>query len=43
MILNDATPLVKVDPETYQVTADGELLTCQPVSVLPLAQLYFLY
>jgi urease subunit alpha len=43
MKLNDALPKMDVDPETYQVTADGELLTCQPVDVVPMAQRYFLY
>ncbi len=43
MILNDATPVVEVDPETYEVRADGELLTCEPANVLPLAQRYFLF
>ena len=43
MILNDATPVVEVDPETYEVRADGELLTCEPADVLPLAQRYFLF
>jgi urease subunit alpha len=43
MILNDATPDVEVDPETYEVRADGELLTCEPASVLPMAQRYFLF
>ena len=43
MILNDATPKIDVDPETYQVHADGELLTCEPAAVLPLAQRYFLF
>jgi urease subunit alpha len=43
MILNDALPVIEVDPETYEVRADGELLTCEPATVLPLAQLYFLY
>ncbi|RYH01273.1 urease subunit alpha [Salipiger sp. IMCC34102] len=41
--LNDATPVVEVDPETYEVRADGELLTCQPAEVLPMAQRYFLF
>jgi urease subunit alpha len=41
--LNDATPKIEVDAETYQVRADGELLTCEPASVLPLAQRYFLF
>lgn len=43
MKLNSATPEIKVDPETYQVTADGELLTCKPLSKLPLAQKYFMF
>jgi urease subunit alpha len=43
MIHNDATPLIEVDPETYEVRADGELLTCEPAKVLPMAQRYFLY
>jgi len=41
--LNDATPKIEVDAETYQVRADGELLTCEPASVLPMAQRYFLF
>ena len=41
--LNDATPQVEVHPETYEVRADGELLTCQPAEVLPMAQRYFLF
>jgi urease subunit alpha len=43
MVLNNATPRLEVDPETYEVRADGELLTCEPLSVLPLAQRYFLF
>jgi urease subunit alpha len=43
MIHNSATPEIKVDPETYEVRADGELLTCEPASVLPMAQRYFLF
>jgi len=43
MIHNDATPLIEVNPETYEVRADGELLTCEPASVLPMAQRYFLF
>ncbi|MEZ5934022.1 MAG: urease subunit alpha [Alphaproteobacteria bacterium] len=43
MIHNAATPMIEVDPETYEVRADGELLTCQPADVLPMAQRYFLY
>ena len=41
--LNDATPEIEVDPETYEVRADGELLTCEPAKVLPMAQRYFLF
>ena len=43
MKLNDATPAIEVDPETYEVRADGVLLTCEPAQELPLAQRYFLY
>ena len=43
MKLNTATPDIKVDPETYKVTVDGELLTCEPLQKLPLAQKYFLF
>src|SRR5450755_3397636 len=43
MIHNAAMPRIEVDPETYEVRADGELLTCEPVAVLPLAQRYFLF
>ena len=43
MVLNDAMPVIKVDPETYHVTADGEHLTCEPAKVLPMAQRYFLF
>jgi urease subunit alpha len=43
MKLNDAMPRMEVDPETYQVRADGELLTCEPATVLPMAQRYFLF
>jgi urease subunit alpha len=43
MIHNAATPYVEVDPETYEVRADGELLTCEPATVLPMAQRYFLF
>jgi urease subunit alpha len=43
MRLNDATPRIEVDPETYEVRADGVLLTCEPARELPLAQRYFLY
>ena len=43
MKLNDALPDIRVDPETYEVHADGELLVCEPATELPLAQRYFLY
>jgi urease subunit alpha len=43
MVLNDATPKIEVDAETYEVRADGELLTCPPADVLPMAQRYFLF
>jgi urease subunit alpha len=43
MIHNSATPVIDVDPETYEVRADGELLTCEPAEVLPMAQRYFLF
>ncbi len=43
MKLNDSLPKIEVDPETYEVRADGELLTCEPATVLPLAQRYFLF
>jgi urease subunit alpha len=41
--LNDALPVMEVDPETYEVRADGELLTCEPATELPMAQRYFLF
>jgi urease subunit alpha len=43
MIHNDATPVIEVDAETYEVRADGVLLTCEPATVLPMAQRYFLF
>ncbi|TRW98256.1 urease subunit alpha [Paracoccus sp. M683] len=43
MRLNDATPMIEVDPETYEVRADGVLLTCEAAAELPLAQRYFLF
>ena len=43
LILNSATPHMEVNPETYEVRADGELLTCEPASELPMAQRYFLF
>ena len=42
MKINDALPSIKVDPQTYEVFADGKLLTCEPAEVLPLAQRYLL-
>jgi urease subunit alpha len=43
MIHNDATPNIEVDPETYEVKADGVLLACEPAKELPMAQRYFLF
>ena len=43
MIHNALLPAITVDPETYEVRADGELLTCAPAEVLPMAQRYFLF
>ena len=43
MVLNNATARIEVDPETYEVRADGELLTCEPAYELPVAQRYFLF
>ncbi len=43
MILNDYCPNIEVNPETYEVFADGELITCEPAKTLPLAQRYFMY
>jgi urease subunit alpha len=43
MVHNSLTPHIEVDPETYEVRADGELLTCEPATVLPMAQRYFLF
>ena len=43
MIHNDATPEISVNPETYEVRADGELLTCEPARELPMTQRYFLF
>ncbi len=43
LLLNDATPHIDVHPETYEVRADGELLTCQPAETLPMAQRYFMF
>lgn len=43
MKLNDVLPKIEVDPETYMVTADGEVLTCLPASTVPLSRNYFLF
>lgn len=43
MVHNDATPSIEVDPDTYKVTVDGEPAVCEPVSVVPMAQRYFLF
>ena len=43
MVLNDYLPKIEVDPETYIVKADGEILTCEPSDKLPMAQRYFLF
>ena len=43
MVFNDACPKIEVNPETYEVKANGELLTCEPARELPLAQRYFMY
>jgi urease subunit alpha len=43
MVLNGWQPLIDVDPETYEVRADGERLVCEPADVLPMAQRYFLF
>ena len=43
MILNNAVPHMEVDPETYEVRADGRLLTCPPATMLPMCRRYFMY
>jgi urease subunit alpha len=43
LVLNDYQPQIEVDSQTYEVRADGQLLTCEPAKVLPLAQRYFLF
>lgn len=43
MKLNDALPHIEVDPEIYEVRADGELLTCEPAKLVPMARRYFLF
>ena len=43
MVHNNSTSKIEVDPETYEVRLDGELIACEPASVLPMAQRYFLF
>ncbi|MDQ0999731.1 urease alpha subunit [Neobacillus niacini] len=43
MVFNDATPNIEVDPQTYEVRVDGELITCEPAEIVPMAQRYFLF
>ena len=43
LVLNDYLPKIEVDSQTYEVRADGQLLTCEPATVLPLAQRYFMF
>ena len=43
MVHNAWLPAMQIDPQTYQVRADGQLLTCEPATVLPMAQRYFLF
>jgi urease subunit alpha len=43
LLLNDYQPKIEVDPQTYEVRADGQLLTCEPAKSLPLTQRYFLF
>ena len=43
MVMNDMCPEIEVNPETYEVRANGELLTCEPAAELPMAQRYFLF
>jgi urease subunit alpha len=43
LLWNDTLPKIEVDPETYTVKADGRVLTCEPATVLPMAQRYFLF
>ena len=43
MVYNDYCPNIEVNPETYEVKADGEIITCEPAESLPLAQRYFMY
>ncbi len=43
MVLNDATPKIEVNAQTYEVKVDGEVITCEPIDIIPMAQLYFLF
>ena len=43
MVLNDVCPSIDVNPETYEVRANGEIITCEPAEELPMAQRYFMY
>ena len=43
MVHNNATPVIEVNPENYEVTVDGQTVTCEPIAVAPLAQRYFLF
>ena len=43
LVLNDYQPKIEVDPQTYEVRADGQLLTCEPAKTLPMTQRYFLF
>jgi urease subunit alpha len=43
MVFNSETPHIEVDPQTYEVRVDGELITCDPADVVPMAQRYFLF
>ena len=43
MVHNDYLPVMQIDAQTYEVRADGQLLTCEPATVLPMAQRYFLF
>ena len=43
MVLNDALPEMEVNPDTFEVKADGEILSCEPLDRVPLAQKYFLF
>ena len=43
MVFNNICPKIEVNPETYEVKADGKLITCEPANILPMAQRYFMY